>query len=140
MNNLSNTLKLLRSRKGICQKELAAHLKVSIGTVSNYELGIHEPDLDTLVKIAEYYDVSIDYLLGRTACPVFADMDKLMITNAYPVGRLLRLLPGLQHPQSDINNLIIHTVYGHKPKPIPRRHSIQRLLDILPSALSVILN
>lgn len=95
MNNLSIILRHLRTQKGIYQKELAAHLKVSIGTVSNYEQGIHAPDLDTLVKIADYYDVSVDYLLGRTACPVFKDLDKLMITNSYSVGQFLRLLPGL---------------------------------------------
>ena len=95
MNNLSIILKQLRAQKGIYQKELAAYLKVSIGTVSNYEQGTHEPDLDTLIKFAEYYDVSVDYLLGRTACPIFADMDKLMITDDYSAGHLLRLLPGL---------------------------------------------
>lgn len=64
---LSERLATLRQIKDIGQKVLASHLKVSIGTISNYENGVHQPDLDTLCRFAEYYDVTIDYLLGRTA-------------------------------------------------------------------------
>lgn len=57
----------LRAEKGIYQKELAAYLKVSVGTISNYEKGVHFPDPDTLCKIAEFFEVTADYLLGRTS-------------------------------------------------------------------------
>lgn len=56
----------LRTEKGVYQKELAAYLKVSTGTVSNYEKGHHAPDLETLCRIADYFGVTTDYLLGRT--------------------------------------------------------------------------
>ncbi|MCR5753676.1 MAG: helix-turn-helix domain-containing protein [Acetatifactor sp.] len=56
----------LRHEKGIYQKELADYLQVSIGTVSNYENGRHYPDPATLCKLAEYFGVTCDYLLGRT--------------------------------------------------------------------------
>lgn len=59
-------LRKLRHDKGIYQKELAKYLNVSNGTISNYEKGTHSPDLDTLIKFAEYFGVSTDYLLGRT--------------------------------------------------------------------------
>lgn len=67
--NISISLKQLRRQKGILQKELAAVLHCSVGTISNYEAGIHNPDLDTLVTLADYYGVSTDYLLGRSAIP-----------------------------------------------------------------------
>ncbi|MCM1044033.1 MAG: helix-turn-helix domain-containing protein [Candidatus Gastranaerophilales bacterium] len=67
---LGEKLALLREKKEIYQKELATYLEVSIGTVSNYEKGIHEPDLETLCKISDYYGVTTDYLLGRTSIPV----------------------------------------------------------------------
>ena len=86
MKYLSAVLRQLRARKNIYQKELAAYLHTSIGTVSNYEAGIHEPDLATLVKIAEYYDVSIDFLLGRTVCPTFTDMGSLSISDTYTIN------------------------------------------------------
>ncbi len=56
----------LRVERGIYQKQLAVYLHVSIGTISNYENGIHSPDLKTLCKLANYFHVSADYLLDRT--------------------------------------------------------------------------
>ena len=40
-------------------------LSVSTGTISNYENGVHYPDLEKLVQLADYFQVSTDYLLGR---------------------------------------------------------------------------
>ena len=60
-------LTALRKEKNIGQKELAAYLRLSTGTISNYENGIHSPDLNTLCKLADYFDVTTDYLLNRTA-------------------------------------------------------------------------
>lgn len=56
----------LRIERGIYQKQLAVYLHVSVGTISNYENGIHSPDLKTLSKLASYFHVSADYLLDRT--------------------------------------------------------------------------
>lgn len=61
----SNMAKL-RNERGIYQKELATSLKISIATVSNYEKDRHFPDAAMLCKIADFFDVSVDYLLGRT--------------------------------------------------------------------------
>lgn len=56
----------LRKEKGILQKELATYLNVTVATISNYEKGVHSPDYDTLVRLADFFDVSTDYLLQRT--------------------------------------------------------------------------
>lgn len=56
----------LRLEKGVYQKELASVLKVSVGTISNYEKGRHFPDPSTMCKIADFFGVTTDYLLGRT--------------------------------------------------------------------------
>ena len=47
-------------------KDLAPKLCLSASTLSNYTQGIREPDYDTLRRIADYFGVSIDYLLGQT--------------------------------------------------------------------------
>jgi len=62
-------LKELRKKKHVSQTRLAIELNLSQNTVSRYETGEHEPDLVTLVLIADYFDVSVDYLLGRTENP-----------------------------------------------------------------------
>ena len=53
----------LRKEKEIGQKELAVYLNVSVGTVSNYENDVHSPDLSTLCKLADFFGVSVNYLL-----------------------------------------------------------------------------
>lgn len=59
-----NRIKELRTEKGITQADLAKILKISDRAVGYYENGDREPDYSTLLKIATYFDVSIDYLLG----------------------------------------------------------------------------
>ncbi|MGN0524262.1 MAG: helix-turn-helix domain-containing protein [Eubacterium sp.] len=61
-------LKELRKEKGISQLKLALDLSMNQNTISRYETGEREADYKTLIKIADYFDVSIDYLLERTDC------------------------------------------------------------------------
>lgn len=62
-------LKQLRKKRGISQLRLAMELGMSQNTVSRYENGEREADYRTLILIADYFNVSIDYLLGRTENP-----------------------------------------------------------------------
>ena len=58
-------LKELRISRGIQQKDLAAALSIGANTLSQYESGKREPDFDMLNRIADYFGVSVDYILGR---------------------------------------------------------------------------
>ncbi len=58
-------LKDLRTEKNIGQIELAKQLNVSKGIISLWENGLREPKLSNLIILAEYFDVSIDYLAGK---------------------------------------------------------------------------
>ena len=62
-------LSLLRKEKGISQKEAANQLGVSQALLSHYEKGIRECGLDFLIRAADFYGVSADYLLGRSLDP-----------------------------------------------------------------------
>lgn len=62
-------LKQLRKEKGISQLKLALDLNMSQNTISRYETGEREADYRSLILIADYFDVSIDYLLERTENP-----------------------------------------------------------------------
>lgn len=62
---LGTRLKMLRENMGLTQENLGKKLHVSKVSICKYETGISEPSLDILVKIADIFDVSTDYLLGR---------------------------------------------------------------------------
>ena len=59
-------LKILRKERNISQLKLALDLNMSQNTISRYENMEREADYETLVKMADYFNVSLDYLLGRT--------------------------------------------------------------------------
>ncbi|WP_026477351.1 helix-turn-helix domain-containing protein [Alkaliphilus transvaalensis] len=63
---LASRLKLLRKGKGISQKVLAASMELSTSTIAMYETSQRDPDTTTLQKLADFFNVSVDYLLGRT--------------------------------------------------------------------------
>lgn len=63
---LKNRLKILRESKKLTQQELADKLNLSRVRYNNYETGKRNPDYEVLQLIADFYDVSIDYLLGKT--------------------------------------------------------------------------
>ncbi len=63
-NNFGRILKQLRVEKGLSQRELGKIFNVVNQTVSFWEIGAREPDLDTLILIANYFQVSVDFLLG----------------------------------------------------------------------------
>lgn len=82
----------LRKEKGILQKELATYLNVTVATISNYEKGVHSPDYETLVKLADFFDVSTDYLLQRTDYRAsISTLNKRLIVN-YTASELLNAI------------------------------------------------
>ncbi len=81
-----NKLKELRAKRAITQPMLARALNVSVGAVGNWETGNRTPDTDMLDRIARYFDVSVDYLLGRTdALPIGANIFPLPETRTIPL-------------------------------------------------------
>ncbi len=63
---LPKRLKKLRNEKNITQKQLGKIIGLSQQTIGHYEVGRAHPDHETLQKIADYFNCSTDYLLGRT--------------------------------------------------------------------------
>ena len=66
-SEFNRILALLRKERGITQKQAAADLGISQAQLSHYEKGIRECSLAFVVQVADYYGVSCDYLLGRSA-------------------------------------------------------------------------
>lgn len=66
MGNFHNIFKQLRISSGYTQIEMAQKLGISRSTIGMYETGAREPDFETLEAIADFFNVDIDYLIGRT--------------------------------------------------------------------------
>lgn len=66
MNDFGTRLKAIRKSKGVTQKELAQAIGGSERGVQNYELNERKPAFDVLIALADYFDVSLDYLVGRS--------------------------------------------------------------------------
>ena len=62
-------LKEIRKSKGISQLKMAMDLNTNQNTISRYETGEREPGINELIKIADYFNISVDYRLGRTDNP-----------------------------------------------------------------------
>lgn len=60
---LGNRLKKLRATQNLSQQELAEKLNISRGTYAHYEINKRQPDYNTLKKISDFFNVSIDYLI-----------------------------------------------------------------------------
>ena len=65
MRTISNKLKELRNKYKFTQKEVARKLGIKYQSYQAYELGKTVPNFDNLIKLADLYDVSLDYLVGR---------------------------------------------------------------------------
>lgn len=64
--NLAERLKELRKEKNLRQEHLAVALDIGMATYCRYEQGKREPTASVLCRMADYYDVTTDYLLGRS--------------------------------------------------------------------------
>lgn len=63
---ISEILKLLRTENGLTQSELSERLKIGQATIACYENGQREPHITNLIAYADFFECSIDYLVGRT--------------------------------------------------------------------------
>lgn len=66
---MKNRIALLRTSRHYTQDELSSRLGISRAALSHYEKGRREPDYETLIKIADLFKVSLDYIMGRTDDP-----------------------------------------------------------------------
>ena len=81
MSEFKNRLKELRNEKNIYQKELAKNIGVTSSAIAMYETGKRSPDKDILDKLANHFDISVDYLLGRTNERVTVDKIKSALSS-----------------------------------------------------------
>lgn len=116
MNRFGETLKHLRHRMGLRQSDVARMLGVERSTVANWERGVKQPSLDTLIKLSETFGVSLDELVGITraaaplspACYQSLASDPLVVLLAertgVPAKIIAAFIAALQIPESKCRN------------------------------------
>lgn len=95
MAEFGEMLSELRQDRNLSQKDMAKLLNVSSGTISNYETGRHAPSLETVVQLANYFNVTTDYLLGRTDSSLSVKWLEEDFVHGKTIGDMVRLLKSL---------------------------------------------
>lgn len=110
---LSERLLELRKERRLTQQEISKSLKIARTTYSGYENGSREPDNVTLNKIADFLDVSVDYLLGRTdqkkqvlSEPSRALIDSLDLSDDEIMGKIRFEVDGIELEEDDVRRFI----------------------------------
>ena len=67
--NYANRIKELRCSRGLSQKQLAEGTCLTVTAIQNYEYGTRQPAFDALIALADFFGVSLDYLVGRSDDP-----------------------------------------------------------------------
>lgn len=105
---MKNRLRQLRHIQGSTQQDLADKLSISRSTYSTYETGKHDLTVESLVLLADYYDVSIDYILYRS------DIPKSNLTLSKEELCLLDLFSKLNIHKRQVLFTLIHSLLENK--------------------------
>ena len=108
-------IKELRKQRGISQTELGEILGVTRSTICQYEQGKRQPDNTTLVKLADFFGVSVDYLLGRSEMKKAPSIQgEVEIGDRYAIPLLGRVVAGI--PLESQENLEGYILINREPK------------------------
>jgi transcriptional regulator with XRE-family HTH domain len=107
MASFGELLSEIRRDRHMTQKDLAEVLHVSTGTISNYEKDVHLPDVDKLISIADYFNVTTDYLLGRTSYNVSPDVFETVVLNDKPAYEVLENFKILSQEQRKAIGIVL---------------------------------
>lgn len=107
MCRFGEVLAELRKDKKLSQRELARIIHVSVGTISNYETGVHFPDVEKLINLADFFGVTTDYLLGRCESTASPDVFSEQLTADRTVGDFIRIFRSLPAPNKEALALIM---------------------------------
>ena len=90
MATFGNILEELRKDRKMTRKELSEVIYVTTGTISNYENDRYLPDIEKLIMLADYFNVTIDYLLGRASYNLNPDTFEKPIDTTTTIGSFLK--------------------------------------------------
>lgn len=125
MAQFGELLAELREDRKLTQKDLAEIIYVSPGTISNYENGVHYPDIEKLIALADYFHVTTDYLLGRCSTNLSPDIFNQVIIGELTAGTMIHDVQSLTQERkqalavilSDMRFRMVVGQYSKKEKP-----------------------
>jgi len=124
-------LRLLRGEKELSAAQIAVVFKKSEGAIRMWETGRAKPDADTLIKLADYFECSADYLLGLTEYKNSAEHYEHKETVTKKIGQLEYVLSCLDnHQQEELTNAFIDTIIKLFSLPSHSDVAIQELIDV----------
>ncbi len=112
---LAERIKELREKKDLSQKQLAEIMHISQSSISEYESGNQQPPIEMLMQLADFFDVNIDYLLGRTNISISLNRltEKISTRSGeIPVNDLFTL----NNNEKEIIGLLIQSYSHYKKK------------------------
>lgn len=109
INRFKDRLRMLRTEKNMTIAELATSLGLKRTTLNNYETGLREPDMDTIISIARFFDVSLDFLTGAAENPhgkivngeyhgheIEAEVDERVYPNGWSKEKIFEMVEKLE--------------------------------------------
>lgn len=112
MANFGERLRFMRENKKMTQKDISKKFKLAESTISMYERGEREPSLDLVEQFADFFNVSIDYLSGRSDSPVEyttsekSFLDDLQLTDDELINKYKLIVDGKEASEEEIKNAI----------------------------------
>lgn len=107
MAQFGELLAELRQDRKMTQEDLAKILYVTSGTISNYENGVHLPDIDKLLNLADFFDVTTDYLLGRCSSQLSPDVLDSVIMEGRTAGALINDIRNISPERKQALNIVL---------------------------------
>lgn len=113
MKPYGDRIAYLRKKHNLTQEELAEQLNISRASLSHYETNRREPDYDTLVRLADFFNVSLDYIMARTEEPtVLTDqnvkefLNELELSNEQLLDKFTLTIDGTELTQEEAKRFI----------------------------------
>ncbi|THF81187.1 helix-turn-helix domain-containing protein [Cohnella fermenti] len=104
--NMGERLRELRLKRNVSQEEVARHIGITRSAYSHYEINNRQPIYETLIKLAAYFDVSLDYIIGGNAPS--QSMHIIDLPDATDSKEILMLLRGMNHEQRKQSLSLLH--------------------------------
>lgn len=108
-------LKNLRERKGMTQREVAHVLHIADSTISHYEKGISVPSTEMIIRLADFYNVTTDYLLGNCSSRInYSKQIDFKLTKEMTVGKAVEIMTKSTDSEKQTIANILHYIDNQK--------------------------